>query len=240
MRRIGDRAVIARYIGDKHVIARYVGEQQIFMDYSHRGLLHQFDGRNNTGTGVYDPNAEVWIDLVTGVQATLQSVSWQNFGVLFSSAASKVYYQGQSVQQYTIFNTHMVSAFQGMYPRIFGENPYPSLYLQSALDYRYGLYAQGKDTYFRPATIPAVGAVAHIAMRFGGTGEVDLFYNGTLAAIVPDVEIYPSPVATMYIGCRTANDRAFSGEIYEHLVYDRALSDAEIYRNYLISSARYP
>ena len=239
MRRIGDLVVTARYIGEQRIIARYVGERQISMDYSWRGLLHQFDGKNNTGKGVHDPYAETWVDLVTGVPATLQNVRWKDFGVLFDDVASKVFYQGQSVQQYTIFNTHKLSATQDVHPRIFGENPYPTLYLNSGSNV-YRFFAQGKDAYFIPNTFPAIETVIHTAMRFGGTGVVDLFYDGVFAANVSNVALYPEPVSTMYIGCRAENDRAFSGEIYEHLVYDRPLSDAEIYRNFLISNQRYP
>ena len=239
MRLIGDKPVTARYIGDKHVIARYVGEQQIFIDYIKRGLLHQFDGKNNTGEGVYNPDASVWVDLVTGTQAALENVSWQDFGVVFSNAASKVFYSGQSVEQYTIFNTHRVAAFTGLHPRIFGENPYPTLYLNSSVSYAYAFFAQGRDSSFSPATIPVLGNAVQAAMRFGGTGVVDLFYNGILTASVSAITLYPSPVSTMYIGCRTANDRALNGSVYEHLVYGRALSDGEIYHNFKVSQQRY-
>ena len=47
--------------------------------------------------------------------------------------------------------------------------------------------------------------------------------------------INPMRVPTMYIGCRAANDLAFGGEIYEHFVYSRPLSDEEIYHNFLVS-----
>ena len=239
MRTIGDMPVTARYIGDRHVIGRYIGERQVFADYIRQGLLHQFDGKNNTGAGVFDPNATVWVDLVTGLHATLQNVVWQNYGVLFSNTASKVFYQGQSVRLYTIFSTHKVLAFQGAYPRLYGENPYPTLYLSSTLNYAYGLFDQGKDTYFRPRTTPPLGEAVQTAMRFGDHGTVELFLNGVLIASIPDVVLFPEPVLTMYIGCRATNDRAFSGEIYEHLVYDRPLSDDEIYHNYLVTRQRY-
>ena len=239
MRTIGEAPVIARYIGARHVIGRYVGQEQIFIDYILQGLLHHFDGRNNVGTGVHDPDADVWVDLVTGVQATLQDVSWQDFGVLFSSLSAKVFYQGQSVQNYTIFSTHRVADFQGLHPRLFGEAPYPTLYLHSNANYAYALFGQGMDTFFIPQTIPPIGTTVQAAIRFGGTGVVDLFFNGVLTASLSNVLLNPSPVPTMYIGCRQADDRVFSGEIYEHLVYNRALSNEEVYHNFLVSKQRY-
>jgi len=239
MRAIGSNIVTARYIGDKHVIGRYIGKQQVFGDYIHQGLIHHFDGHNNTGNGTFDPDADVWIDLVTGIQAILQNVSWQNYGVSFTSTASKVFYSGQNVQQYTIFNTHMITDFIGLHPRVFGENPYPTLYLNSNLNYPYSLFAQGKDAPFIPSIIPTQGSVMQAAIRFSGSETVDLFYNGILTANITDVVSYPSPVSTMYIGCREADDRTFTGKIYEHLVYNRALTDDEVYHNYLVSTQRY-
>ena len=238
MRTIGENPVAARYIGARHVISRYVGERLIFRDYIHDGLLHQFDGINNTGEG-HDPASNVWVDLVSGISATLEDVFWQDFGVVFSALTSKVIYSGQSVLQYTIFSTHRVAAFQGFHPRLFGENPYPSLYLHSNSNYAYGLYGQGRDTYFVPQTIPPVGEIVQAAIRFGGTGSVELFFNGVLAASLEGVTLYPSPTPTMYIGCRQTDDRVFSGEIYEHLVYNRPLSDAEIFHNFEVSKRRY-
>ena len=239
MRAIGGNIVLSRYIGDKHVIARYVGEERIFIDYLRQGLIHQFDGLNNIGTGTFDPNADVWVDLVSGVEATLQDVSWLNFGVLFSSTTSKVFYSGENVQQYTIFNTHKVTSFSGSHPRIFGENPYPSQYLSSNHDYAYGLYGQDRDAPFIPHTIPTLNTVVQTAMRFGDSGLVDLFYNGILTATLLNVTAFPSPVPTMYIGCRGTNDRTFTGEIYEHLVYNRPLDNDAIYHNFLVSKQRY-
>ena len=240
MRTIGEGRVFQRYIGQQHVLARYVGEELIFQDYIRRGLLHQFDGRNNTGRGFHDPNAQSWTDLVTGVEATLANVSWQNFGVLFSDETSKVFYQGQNVQRYTIFSTHMVSALEGQHPRLFGEAPYPTLYLRSNRGYAYAFFGQGQDNEFLPETIPPVGTVMQAAVRFGGDGVIDFFYNGVFAGQLENVVLNPGSVSTMYIGCRGADDRAFRGEIYEHLVYDRPLRDEEIYYNFLISKERYP
>jgi len=238
MRAIGELPVVAWYIGARHVISRYVGDELIFEDYIHEGLLHRFDGRNNTGEG-YDPDSAVWVDLVTGNPATLEDAFWQDFGVVFSESDSKVVYSGQSVGQYTIFSTHRVLAFQGFHPRFFGETPYPTLYLHSNNDFAYAFFGQGKDTYFSPQIIPPLGSIVQAAVRFGGTGVIDLFFNGQLVADLTDVTLYPVPVPTMYIGNRATNDRALTGEVYEHLVYNRPLSDAEVLHNFRVSSRRY-
>ena len=238
MRAIGAAPVAVRYIGAQHVIGRYVGAQRVFIDYIRQGLIHQFDGKNNTGNGVYDPEAPTWTDLVTGTQATLENVSWQDFGVAFTNVASKVFYQGESVQEYTVLNTHKVSALQGLHPRLFGENPYPTLYLNSNEGYSYAFYGQGRDAYFSPRTSPPLNTIVQAALRFGGTGSVDFFYNGIFTSNL-FVQSNPAPVSTMYLGCRAENDRVLTGEIYEHLVYNRPLSNAEIYHNFLVTKQRY-
>jgi len=239
MRFIGVRPVLARYIGTQHVIGRFEGDRLVsFRDYLHEGLIHHFDGRNNTGTGHHDPDATTWVDLVTGIQATMEDVHWQDFGVAFTVPSSKVFYSGQSVEQYTIFNTHRVAAITGLHPRIFGERPYPTLYISST-SARYGFYAQGFDTAFRPYTSPTLGQTLQIAIRFAGTGTIDLFYNGILTATIQDVVLYPTPVPIKYLGCHEANDRTLNGEIYEHLVYNRPLTNEDIFGNFLVSRERY-
>ena len=239
MRAIGEKPIVGRHIGENRIVGRYAGEEVVFLDYIAAGLLHRFDGINNEATGVHNPAATTWTDLVTGVQATMQNVAWQDFGVEFSQTTSKVFYSGQNVQEYTIFSTHKVASLTGSHPRFFAESPYPSLYLHSNNGYAYAFYGQGKDTFFSPRTTPPTGQLMQAAIRFGGTGVVELFLNGSYAGAITSVTAYPSPVSTMYIGSRAANDRALTGSIYEHLVYDRALSDAEIQHNFLVSKSRY-
>jgi len=239
MRAIGDKNVIGRYVGDKQVIARYIGDKMVFADYITDGLIHRFDAIDNMGTGDFVPDANVWTDLVSGIQATMQNISRYNNAPHFNASNSKIFYSGQSVQAYTIINTHTILSLSGTHPRIFGENPYPTLYLHSGNNYSYGLYAHGADAPFTPRIIPPAGNKITVAMRFKGLGNpVELFINGTKAAQI-NVSANAGTTNVQYIGSRSDNTRTLNGVIYEHLVYSRPLEDDEIYHNYLVTKDRY-
>jgi len=242
MRTMGDKPLIARQVGDKLVTARFVGEQLIYKDtgcYVQEDLVTQFDGRDNVGTGVHSPGSTTWLDLVGGGQGTLANASWLDWGVSFTTTTSRVQYSGANVTNYTIFNTHKIRARTGSHPRFYAEIPLPSLYLHSGNNYAYAYYGQGKDTIFTPAFVPPVGVVIQAAIRFGGTGVVELFVNGVQVASIAGVTANPGAMAAKYLGGRSTNDRTLTGEIYEHLVYNRALSDIEIKHNFLVSQVRY-
>ena len=211
------------------------------------GLAHHFDFKDNEATGNYNPAAAGWVDLITGTVTTLQNTTWGD-GLEFRSTSSKCFYSGVDVVRYTITNTHKVRALAGSHPRIFGENPYPTLYMHSGADfgYKYGFFAQGKDAVIPPGHTPPVNTLVQATLRFtgtiaqGGTGTVELFFNGVKVGELTGVTQNPASVATKYLGSRSANDRTLQGSFFEHLVYTRALTDDEIYNNYLASKHRYP
>lgn len=214
-------------------------------EYITDGLAHYFDFNDNEATGTHNPNATGWVDLITGTVATLQNTTWGD-GLVFATNNAKCYYSGENVVQYTITNTHKIHSLTGVHPRIFAENTYPSLYLQSNIGYAYGFYGQSKDAAIPPYFIPPTNTLVQATLRFtgtvaqGGSGTVELFVNGVKTGEMTNVTINPSAVATKYIGCRSDNTRTIRGSFFEHLVYTRALSDEEIYNNYLVSTHRYP
>ena len=244
MRMIGEKRVVARYIGESPVAARYVGEDLIFKNddgwYIIDELLHHFDYINNTGSG-HDPLATMWADLAGEANASLVGVSFGPRSIVFAgNNNAKVQYSGQNVGIYTIFNTHLVTARQGQHPRIFGENPYPTLYLQSNHNYSYGLYAQSIDTFFLPQFIPPMNTVIATAMRWAGPGSpIELFVNGEKVAQLGPTNVYPGNTTVKYLGANSGTARTLTGEFFEHLVYSRALTDAEIQHNFQVSKARY-
>jgi len=209
------------------------------------GLAHHFDFNDNEATGTHNPSATGWVDLITGTVATLQNTSWGD-GLVFAATNSKCFYSGADVVQYTITSTHKIHALTGSHPRLFAENAYPTLYLQSNHAYAYGFFAQGKDAAIPPNRTPPLNKTVQATLRFtgttaqGGTGTVELFLNGVKTGQITAVTLNPTPVATKYIGARSGNDRTIRGAFFEHLVYTRALTDAEIYNNYLASKHIYP
>ena len=241
MRTIGKKQATCRYIGKNHVMRRYIGDKLVFDDSEHiqDGLLYQFKGFNNTAAGVYDPTSSTWTDLKSGVVANLQNASWQNEGVLFAANNARVSFTGLGLEQYTIFNTHIINQFIGSHPRIWAESPYPSLYLQSNHGYGYAFYGQGKDTVFPERFTPPPGEKVQAALRWDGS-NVDLFVNGLHRGRIENVSTKPTaPMtgSTLFLGNRADNARYLRGSIFEHMVYTRALSDMEMAHTFAVSKA---
>ena len=239
MRAVGTKGLGCRYIGAQHVMKRYIGSDLIFDDSKHieEGLLYQFKGFNNTATGEHDPTSPTWTDLKSGVVANIQNASWQNEGVLFTANNSKVVFTGLGLEQYTIFNTHIINQFIGSHPRIWADHPYPTLYLQSSNGYAYGFYGQGRDAVFPERFTPPLNKKVQAALRWNGN-DVDLFVNGVQRGRFPNVTAKPTaPMegSTLYLGNRADNARYLRGSAFEHMVYTRALGDAEIAHNFAVS-----
>ena len=242
MRKIGDKDVLARYIGDKQVMERYVGEDLISKAwYIGDGLAHHFDFHNNTGGG-HDQAAITWADLTGGANMELHNVTFGERSLVFGgNTNAKGTYRGMNVREFTIFNTHLIPSLAPLvHSRAYGENPQPTLYTRSNRDHAYAYYAQGIDMEFTPLYIPLVSQIVRTAIRWAGPGNpVELFIDGVLVGRVGPVNQFPAAAAIKYLGCNSGTTRTFVGEFFEHLVYTRALTDAEILHNNKVSGFRY-
>ena len=240
MRAIGNQPIVDRYVGEEQVIARYYRDKLIYPEYIKDALALHFDGIDNEGTGVHNPTAPKWVDLVGGIQATLEGVTWTDAGLDFLGSNSLVSYSpGRSGQilEFTISFVHNPTA-AGNYPRLNAERPFPTLYLRSTL-YQYNLYAFAQDAPWVPSVFPIFGQRNNVSMRRAGSGPVELFVDGVYAGQVAVTGTNSTWLATQFIGNRADKTRGFHGEICDHKVYTRALSNDEIYRNYQVDKLRY-
>ena len=226
-------------------------EEYIKVEHIKDGLRRHFDAINNERVGTHNPSSTNWIDLVGGTSATLQNAIFDSdYGVKFNGTTSKIFYDDDEVQvtgAYTICNTHKINSIISQHPRIFGENTFPTLYVRTNVspNNQYGFFAQNKDIHFGIPPV-AFGDIVNVALRFsgtisaGGTGTVELFINGVKVSEITSVTANPIHITRKFLGCRSSNDRTLNGSIYDHLLYDRALTDAEIEQNYLASKELYP
>jgi hypothetical protein len=245
MRRIGVKETVARYIGEKRVAARYIGENLVFAEsepwYITDGLAHHYDFINNTGDG-HDPLAAVWADLAGGVDMDLQNIAFGDRALVFAgNNNAKGIYRGVNLREFTIFNTHAFSALTPLiHPRVFAENPSPTLYAQSGQGYAYAYYGQGLDRAFAPPYIPTVNQIMHTAIRWKGPGNpAELFVDGVQVGQVGPISVYPTATTLKYLGGNSGTTRTFAGEFFEHMVYTKPLTDGEIMHNFVVSKKRY-
>jgi len=252
MARMIGEVSIERTLGDIPVVARFVGEDVIFdkPQYITSGCTTWFDGIANAGfDNPHNPTATTWKDIITGNLATFQgSVHFQNYGVYFGGTATptdRIDFVGGYLGQggFTIFNSHIIaSGTLASYQRFYAESLYPTLYIHtgSGQANSYGFFAMGKDMAFEPKLTPPRGTMCYTAVRWTGVGKpAELFYNGNKVGEVLNVTQQPPDIATKYIGGRLDNSRTMHGTIFEHMTFDRALTNDEILHNYLISKKRY-
>ena len=221
----------------------YVTElhQSILTQYVMDSLVMHYDGVDNTGSG-HDSDALVWKDLAGNNDGVLTNCVWMHRSLKFVGA-SLVEFVGNIPQSYTMQISYRAYPSQGAYPRLWGDSPFPSLYLHSAQGYRFGLIGQGVDLAFIPATTPARdSSLVTAAISYEhDSGIVYLYVRGTRVASVSTANVVnPQSVPLVTLGGRLSPpDRYFNGEIHNFMMYDRVLTEDEIMTNYLVDTQKY-
>ena len=218
----------------------YVTEDNAIID----NLQLHFDSINNEGNGTHNPVAPTWKDLVgSNHGAIIGGANWSGSnGLYFDGIDDKVQYVGTMTNTYSIVVT-IKPVLTGSYPRIFAERNFPTLYLHSTKDFKFGFYSNTVDNIFAPVpnVVPSVLNNSYVVMTYDGTTitlYVDGKKRGTLASSAP-----PSSTAIAYLGGNSvtsgANQRFYTGEIFDYMVYDRVLSEFEIERSNITNKVKY-
>jgi len=200
------------------------------------GLVLHYDSVNNTGTG-YDNTATIWKDLQGNNNATLQGgVIWDNNRLSFDGINGKATFKGDITNNYSMVIT-IKPELVGAHPRLFAENPFPTLYLHSGNQYRFGFYGQGRDQVFSPTITPVTDKPTYVVVTYNGT-NINLYVNGEYTGRMATATL-PTATATAYLGANAGTTRQYTGDIYDFMIYDRVLTDFEIERSYITNSYKY-
>jgi hypothetical protein len=213
------------------------GTQVVFnKEYISDGLVQHYDTMKNNGVS-YDPLVSTWTDLSGNNDGTIENGVWTERALQFDGTA-RVKFEGVITPNYTIMGTFLRYSTQNAHPRLFGENPYPTMYLTTA-SYRYSIYGQGVDTTFLPITVMPANKYVHLAIRYDSSAKlIELFEDGIKVAERP---VSSDAIYTQYayLGSRNTSDRYLQGEICNFMRYNRVLSDEEIVNNFLIDREKY-
>ena len=200
------------------------------------GLILHYDSINNTGSG-HSNSTLTWKDLKGNNDGTLlDGPIWNDHSLTFDGINDKVAFRGDITNEYSIIIT-IKPVFAGQHPRLFAENPFPTAFLHTANSYKIGFFAQGKDQIFTPSGTPMVATPTYVVLTYDSS-KVSLYVNGEFVSNITTTT-NPTSTALAYLGGRLANDRQYTGKIYDFMIYDRVLSNFEIEKSYIGNSSKY-
>lgn len=212
-------------------------------DYVQEGLFLMYDGIENAGWGVHDPDATSWIDLVNGITisvngfnsdcAIMKTVSLTDAALLDALASPNM-----TVEMFTVCGVSPLSS------RISPIMVMPETSYFNVNYYRWGTsvnYTTGFRHLFGKQNnwyiyFPREGDVETIRFTLtrDGTTVKAYYYNGTSLDAYSYLATEPtvSPTELRFW-------RAGDPEVYFVRIYNRTLSEAEVSYNFLIDKARF-
>ena len=200
------------------------------------GLVLHYDAINNTGSG-HSNSTLTWKDLKgTNDGTLLDGPIWNAKSLSFDGINDKVAFTGNIPNQYSAIVT-VKPVLVGQHPRFFAENPFPTVFIHTANSYKIGFFAQGKDAVFSPSMTPMTTTPTYVVVTYNSS-RVALYVNGNFVTSMATTED-PTSTVLAYLGGRAANDRQYTGEIYDFMIYNRVLSDFEIEKSYIGNSSKY-
>ena len=199
-------------------------------DYVQDGLVAMWDGIENAGWGVHDPNATVWKDLVGGYDMNVVNGFFDEN--TFVGIKGGICSQAQSSVVETINTIEMCFRLSGFYKHylqyLFG--PYGSKGFGIAKRYEWCITRQ--DNSVGSAYLDEMTVLGTRAFSGGVNGRP--YLNGVLQDNVPSFSQGTLSSDVCFVG-----SLRFNIFIKSIRCYSRALSAAEITDNYAIDKARF-
>ena len=220
--------------------------------YVQDGLVVQFDGIENAGTGTYDATATIWTDLTgNGRNGTLSGkTAWNGKGLSITSASSSdkglVTFDATHNASFTFDICLKVDKANGQYARITADNATPAMCcygkgssLTAAHPYVYGP-GPGDDKDIGTAEYDATVLHTSTLLQSGDKADGWVWYHdGALLAQSSCVQTSTGS-ATATLGNRSSDyARGLNGTYYAVRIYNRALSADEIAVNANIDKIRF-
>ena len=205
--------------------------------YVQDGLIAQWDGIDNAGTGVHDPESTVWKDLKGSLDMTLTvNGSWGSGAYLnvngcsakgtsatTSYATIEIYYRSENSAGRLMF-------VSGLKNRIAA---FPAT----------GTYVQfdGNGTSGIVPNIPVDGADRSVAATYAGDVASVVYCNGVNVSGTTKKETWNVGEKVVMVGARNSTEanNKWYGRIYAIRLYNRALTESEIAANHAIDVERF-
>ncbi|MBO4709075.1 MAG: hypothetical protein J5727_04780, partial [Kiritimatiellae bacterium] len=213
--------------------------------YVQDGLVACWDGIENAGAGIHDPDATTWKDLVGGYEFTLTGVTVDADRMTFAGTASS-YGTLDNAGTTNTFGAAKNGTMEIVYASSTGTGNQVLLQSTSGIGLAFGFY-QGKiiSSTVKSPTFPfALDTTTNsVSIRYSSSKPVSPIYTNSLSlASSGSDDAWGSPDGSKtFIGVRAskANGYHFSGSIYCVRLYSRQLTDEEIAANYAIDKFRF-
>lgn len=224
-------------------------------DYVRDGLVHMWDGINNTGSG-HDSSVTTWIDLVGNITLTKQAGgTWKDNALNFDPASSSdmlywkdttetsIYTQNMTVEVciQPTSNTEFPESKSAVIVNISSSavNAQRRIMLSKG-DKSVGGYTTATNQ-FALTGLVSLRKVHHIACTYTQqTGTANVYCNGNLLTMSAQHSFGDSKRNYVFVGGSQGDSKyPYLGDIHSIRVYNRVLSDNEIYENYLTDCARF-
>ena len=207
--------------------------------YVQGGLIAQWDGIDNAGTGTHDPTSTTWKDLKGSLDMTLTDKgSWTSDGNALHVAGGGAGAQGASA-------TPAYKTIEVVYKMTDAGG---RIMFSSGIATRFAVFdSSGKRLYFDGAkttkTIVCThdpSAICFATATYDDNTVSNLYFNGRLRNDDIILNTWGAGDGKVAVGDRSlSKSYPWMGEVYAIRLYDRALTDEEIALNCAIDRARF-
>ena len=197
-------------------------------DYVQDGLIAMWDGIENAGWGIHDPNATKWLDLIGGGLSVDSGATFEDDCILFESASSFILHSDNMYQTSEVVfrpadETQM--------------NAFMSMRYRSAIGSMTNLVGVGLYQSV-PFGKSVAGEIISTSVSYdeGSSTAKNPYVNGRSGTMTSGN--WSNPVSASWrIG--GACSKQFKGRVYSIRIYNRQLDNSEILANYAIDKERF-
>ena len=226
-------------------------------DYVLDGLIHQWDAINNTGSG-HNGSATVWNDLIGSIDLTQHTGgTWKDNALHFEPTATtdahywidtthtSIYSQTMTIEMCISPTGSALNSWEESKSAVIANftssaNSELRRIMLSKADIAIGGYTNGTNQ-FAATGLTTLRDIHHIAVTYTTqTGSDGVYCNGTLQTKNAQHTFGENKRDYVFVGCSLGTSKyPYLGDIHSIRVYNRVLSDNEIYQNYLTDCARF-
>ena len=206
--------------------------------YVQSGLIAQWDGIDNAGTGMHDPTTNIWKDLKGSLDMTLTAKgSWTGGNALYVAGGGAGAQGASATPAYkTIEIVYKMTEAGGR------------ILFNSGINTRFVVFdGDGTKLYFDGSTdtkrincLYDADTVRFAASTYDGSTVSNIYFNGEVQNVVDHKNTWGTGDGKVAVGDRTlSKSYPWMGEVYAIRLYDRVLTDEEIAENCAIDKARF-